>query len=518
MIKEGILRTYARALLRKDDEHDLKLIEDYLNDPAFVNLTTLFDQHIVKRMVDFKAKHAALAAPAVILPPAQTDTIDQDKANPIEQSPIAASDPLLDAEPSRAEAAQTVIAFRLPNARVGDAYSHVLAPARSQPEAVVYLDIAIPASLGLTADLASGTISGTPPVAGEFDIPIRFHFAGDAPPRPHNATVSLLVNQDPKLMWKDLPSDRADRYWKADEESSTIAGADFRIVAASKRGRSHAHVGSFRDDDYLIDHLPESGWYIAVVSDGAGSAKYSRRGSQIICREAAGHLKRSLQGTAGPAVAEAAAAYHDARSSKPMNPERVEAAHRQLHSSLFVTVGHAAHHAVKAIHAELASHPELNAAYRDFSSTAMIAACRRFPFGILCVAYWVGDGAVGVYSKANGITLLGDVDSGEFSGQTRFLDNGEVSAEALALRTRFVLVEDMTALVLMTDGVSDPKFDTEANLSRQAKWDDLWQDLDRSVGLGTMDEGMDQRLLAWLDFWSQGNHDDRSIALVLQEK
>ena len=85
------------------------------------------------------------------------------------------------------------------------------------------------------------------------------------------------------------------------------------------------------------------------------------------------------------------------------------------------------------------------------------------------------------------------------------------------MRTRFVLIDDMTALVLMTDGISDPKFDTEANLSRRSKWDDLWQDLDRAAGCGAKDEGMEQRLLSWLDFWSPGNHDDRTIVLILQE-
>ena len=131
-------------------------------------------------------------------------------------------------------------------------------------------------------------------------------------------------------------------------------------------------------------------------------------------------------------------------------------------------VGNAAYYAALAIHGEVSARPELGGAFKDYSSTALIAICKRYSFGTLCAAYWVGDGAVGVYSRRDGITLLGEVDSGEFSGQTRFLDNAAVDHAMLRKRTRFALAEDMTALVLMTDGVSDAKFDTEARLGRDA--------------------------------------------------
>lgn len=85
----------------------------------------------------------------------------------------------------------------------------------------------------------------------------------------------------------------------------------------------------------------------------------------------------------------------------------------------------------------------------------------------------------------------------------------------LLKRTRFTLCDDFTAFLLMTDGVflirnSRPK-PALANLSA---WDALWDDLQAGAGLSTADEHPDQKLLEWLDFWSQGNHDDRTIALI----
>jgi hypothetical protein len=67
--------------------------------------------------------------------------------------------------------------------------------------------------------------------------------------------------------------------------------------------------------------------------------------------------------------------------------------------------------------------------------------------------------------------------------------------------------DQLTALVLMTDGVSDPRFETDARLARPDDWHALWRDLAPAVA------GAEQGLLAWLDFWSPGNHDDRTIAL-----
>jgi hypothetical protein len=62
--------------------------------------------------------------------------------------------------------------------------------------------------------------------------------------------------------------------------------------------------------------------------------------------------------------------------------------------------------------------------------------------------------------------------------------------------------------------VSDPKFETEAKLADLSAWDELWDDLQAGAGLSSPDEHPDQRLLEWLDFWSQGNHDDRTIAFI----
>ena len=122
------------------------------------------------------------------------------------------------------------------------------------------------------------------------------------------------------------------------------------------------------------------------------------------------------------------------------------------------------------------------------------------------------------------IKLLGFPDEGEFSGQTRFLTMQEIFKDAKSVmdRLRFSIEDDFTALMLMTDGVSDPMFETDNNLNSTAKWDEFWDKLhdgfkdDEIPGVDLSDDNEESKyqLLRWLDFWSPGNHDDRTIAIL----
>ena len=132
-------------------------------------------------------------------------------------------------------------------------------------------------------------------------------------------------------------------------------------------------------------------------------------------------------------------------------------------------------------------------------------------------AFWIGDGGLGLYDDAAcTVQLLGTPDGGEFSGQTRFLTMPEVlsNAQDMLRRVKFVLVQDFSGLVLMTDGVSDPKFGTDKNLGSGAKWREFWQDLNSTVDLRPDNAQAEEQLLTWLDFWATGEHDDRTLIVL----
>ena len=62
----------------------------------------------------------------------------------------------------------------------------------------------------------------------------------------------------------------------------------------------------------------------------------------------------------------------------------------------------------------------------------------------------------------------------------------------------------------MTDGVSDPFFETDNGLADPARWDLLWNEIEAQLS----DAAPEQRLLDWLHFFKPGHHDDRTIALL----
>ncbi len=392
--------------------------------------------------------------------------------------------------------------FRLPNARADENYTTSLNSVLTNLGSVSFLDIHVPDNLGLSADLAAGTLSGSPASAGDFEISLVYYKITEVPAREYTAKLSLLVVPNPKSLWKNLPSDTNAIYWRPDEACSSLSHQNLSVIAASKRGRSHAHVGSFRDDDY--QHVLVNNWVITVVADGAGSAKYSRRGAQLICEAAVQNLSHSLVDDSE--LIEAVTFFQQAQSEKASS---LDAAQKNVNTILASKLGCAARIAEQAIQQELAAQSSLQAEYKDFSSTALIVICKQFSFGTLCAAFAVGDGAIAVYQQGQAVTLLGSADSGEFAGQTRFLDAQSVTDAEIASRTRFVLVENLTALILMSDGVSDPWFETDAQLASINKWDGLWSELSAADAVAT-----EEKLLAWLDFWSSGNHDDRTIVLV----
>lgn len=81
-------------------------------------------------------------------------------------------------------------------------------------------------------------------------------------------------------------------------------------------------------------------------------------------------------------------------------------------------------------------------------------------------------------------------------------------------RLKYSIEEDFSALLLMTDGISDPFFETDANLNKVEKWNELWVNINSEVDLTDDNTESQYQLLKWLDFWSPGNHDDRTIAIL----
>lgn len=322
----------------------------------------------------------------------------------------------------------------------------------------------------------------------------------------------LVIVPSSDTLWRDEPVNwdqmSEPRYRNEDyaTDSAALDGEEKHIVAASLRGRSHAQEGKPRDDAFRF--AATHGWQVLAVSDGAGSACYSREGARLACEKAVAVCCERLD---NEPFRDGFEAHIKALSATPDETDK----RKPVGDSLYTLLCHAANQARQAIAQEAALQGKET---RTYAATLLLCVAKHFPFGWFVGSFWVGDGAIALYRRdttPHTVYLMGEPDEGEYGGQTRFLTMPEVFSDASALyrRLRFRLVDDFSALFLMTDGVSDPKFETTNNLKNAEKWDALWDELTAAKALTNAAESK-QALLEWLGFPSPGNHDDRTLLVL----
>jgi serine/threonine protein phosphatase PrpC len=363
---------------------------------------------------------------------------------------------------------------------------------------------------GLSYDQKTKQITGVPTQSGDIKFTFRFKVEGQPEDAPYNEKIiTIIINPDPKSLWKNLPNDKNDPYWKEDDVTVFGPLGDRHILVSSKRGRSHANIGSFREDDFAFRDL-NNGWSIVVVADGAGSARISRKGSAMACSgivdyfmekhsiESMGEFDELLQ-------------QHQAGQG--------EDTQKQLTRFVYNNLGKAAFH----VHKQLEGFAKNEGVQlKDLSTTLIFTLFKKYNTGYAFLSFGVGDCPMAVLNKdVSGVILLNWIDVGEFGGGTRFITMPEIfQSEKFSTRLGFKLVEDFSYLILMSDGIYDPKFVVEASLPNVKKWQEFLQDLngkneDRiQVELKTGNKEIVNQFSRWMDFWSPGNHDDRTLAIV----
>lgn len=368
-------------------------------------------------------------------------------------------------------------------------------------------------------------VFGKPTQAGDFTVKFGYKHNGWMDGDECSIiNLPIAFNPDPRSLWKNIPTPKSIPFYKPDYEVDYVKVSETKetgprkdIVAASQRGRSHAQEGKARDDQFKLFHCDKSDWYIIAVADGAGSAKFSRQGSKIACDTVVDFCREKLQNS--DSFERKIRAYH--------NTENEEVARKLVSDDVYGIVGNAAFKAHKEINevAKITAKEVEGTKTKDFATTLLLAICKKFDFGWFVASYWVGDGAMCLFNtEKKSHKILGVPDEGEYSGQTRFLTMPEIFKDGKAImdRLRFSIEDDFTSLMLMTDGVSDPMFETENNLNSYDKWVEFWKKIkngfpeDEIPGVDLSDDNEESKyqLLQWLDFWSAGNHDDRTIAIL----
>ncbi|EMU6256107.1 TPA: protein phosphatase 2C domain-containing protein [Escherichia coli O11:H5] len=380
----------------------------------------------------------------------------------------------------------------IPNARAGERFSSPVAIVLDEGQQATVRDVVFPRNIGLTFDKEHKLLTGTPTENGDIELSVLWSCAS------HDECETkqlFIVNPDPRSLWKVVEPPADASYPKSHLDAAGLVRGDIRIAAASRRGRSHEHAGSFRDDDFYINHCQETGWSVMLVADGAGSAVNSREGSRIAVQTAGDYLFNQLSGLKGVHLKQHITAWEG--------------------SDQQATIKAMLHHFKQA--ATLAVNSIQNEAIcaeqpvKSYSTTLLATVALRTDKELFAAAFWLGDGAIGAYSPSGKVRILGNPDSGEYAGQTRFLDQSIIADPSFSGRISVGKWNDVSHLILMTDGVSDPLFETDNGLRSDEKWTRL---LDELIPVLTDASIAPERLGDWLNFFSTGNHDDRTIAVL----
>ncbi|USA54213.1 protein phosphatase 2C domain-containing protein [Acinetobacter sp. C32I] len=389
--------------------------------------------------------------------------------------------------------------FQIPNARVGQDYQARIQMQYPVKEDVLICSesIKIPDDLGIVFDDEAQQLQGIPLQAGEFKLAFQYK-NNEATQAWSSGEVTFIITADPRSLWQVNEPDIHAPYQKAHSDHQLIQTEYFNLAACSQRGRSHEHAGTFRDDDFLITQVAETDWSVLIVADGAGSASYSRQGSLLAVQSAAKtltdyleqhhpHLDRLLQ-------------QWQVGSDDEMTKSVAQKIYKDFHDTFYKT----AQVAIEAIEQEA----ELKqVAAKAYATTLLVAVVKQCEQKTFISTFWMGDGAIVVYAKDK-VRLMGKPDGGEFAGQTRFLDRS--FAQQFASRVNIGYYDDCEAVILMTDGISDPRFETDAGLANHEKWQALWQEIEPQL----QQPHPDQALLEWSKFFSAGHHDDRTLAIL----
>lgn len=383
------------------------------------------------------------------------------------------------------------------------------------------------AKLGLSYNKDTLTIDGCPSDSGITTIDITYKVDGELESdEPHIKKINLVINPDPKSLWKNIPSDKEAIFWKEDDFSNSGIIVDKKIVVSSKRGRSHQNVGSFRDDDFAFKNFEDSGWGVVVVSDGAGSSPLSRKGSNLACNEVIKYFEDII--LPNKELENFENVFKNFIKTK--DETEFESAKNEVKKVLYKASLHVHNEINNLANKTVESNPEIlktkNVKYNSefFHATLIFTAVKKIKDNYLILTFGVGDCPIGIMNKEKTeARLLNWLDVGEFGGGTRFITQPDIfhsNERPMSTRFNIHVQKDFSFLFLMSDGIYDPKFEVEANLEKTEKWLEFIADLEGenedniNLEFNSEIEVVEKNLNTWMDFWSKGNHDDRTLAII----
>lgn len=222
--------------------------------------------------------------------------------------------------------------------------------------------------------------------------------------------------------------------------------AEWVVVGASVKGNGHIQTGMPCQDNHKYEQLGD-GWGIAIVSDGAGSAKHSEIGSKVVSERGILHFKQLLEKEEWMK-----------NNTLPTDIEWLQKSYNVL----------------KNIRNEVALVAQKNNVdVRDLSATCLVVIYS--PVGLLTVH--VGDGRMG-YENMSGIWKpIMTPHKGEEANQTIFLVSDfwsipNYTLSGVLVPESVVIREPVRAFALMSDGCENTSWCCTAKNEETGKYYD----------------------------------------------
>jgi len=222
--------------------------------------------------------------------------------------------------------------------------------------------------------------------------------------------------------WKELPPEIAsDPTDPIVHKSKRLSG--WQLFGASRRGKSHAHAGTYREDAFqMIVSGPKSSvrWWAFAVADGAGSRPLSRVGANLAVKSVCSYLRKA--------------------ELKRQVPDRL--------------VNQSAVTALEALKSEA---DRRECSIDDLACTLLVLLwiMDKEDSGGLSATFQAGDGLIAYTDECGSLTQLATEDYVAFAGSAHFFTSQHVQ-ETWDVRFGCHYFEQSPAgFLVMTDGVAD---------------------------------------------------------------
>ncbi len=268
------------------------------------------------------------------------------------------------------------------------------------------------------------------------------------------------------------PEDTSDPVEPIAHDSRIAEG--WHLFGASRRGKSHAHAGTYREDAFSMaigKHRKNQSWWALTVADGAGSCPLSRVGANLavgtVCESL---LQADRTGTAW--LERLNVAVSEALTTLREESDRRECDLKDLSCTLLVL---------------------------------LFSWDRNFNGGFSS-AFQAGDGLIACVDSGGFMEPMGSPDSEAFAGATHFLNSDYVKETWDSRFEHLVFLESPAGFLVMSDGVADDLVPYETNgpiIVREL------------IGIRDVDDpGRD--LVEVLAYEKRGSFDDRTLVCALR--